>query len=80
MTKLTVTRIEHLNTVVIKQLEGKGCFISAPDAIVISIPNLAYILHFMVMNDYMSPKVLEGILEEYYSTERINNDEQGVSV
>jgi len=74
MTKLTITSIKHMNLVAIKQEEGKGFFISAQDAIVISIPNLAYILQFLVMNNYMSPKVLEGILEEYNSTERDKND------
>jgi hypothetical protein len=74
MTKLIITKIKHMNMVVIKQEDGKDFFISAPDAIVISIPNLAFILQFVVMNGYMSPKVLEGILEEYNSTERTTDD------
>jgi len=74
MTKLTVTSIKHMNSIVIKQVDGKDFFISAPDAIVISIPSLANIIHFVVKNGYMSPKVLEGILEDFYSTERMPND------
>jgi len=67
MTKLTVTKVLK-DTLVIRQFEGKDCFIATVDSIVISIGSLANILHFLVMNEYMSPKVLEGILEEYHST------------
>ena len=74
MTRLTVTRISNLNnTLVIRQFDGKDCFIAAQDSIVISVPNLANIIHFLVMNDYMSQKVLEGILEEYHMTRKETN-------
>lgn len=68
MTRLTVTKLNHLSSLVIKQLEGKDFFISTPDSIVISINSLAFILKFLIENDFMSYKVLEGILEEYHST------------
>jgi hypothetical protein len=63
-TKLTVTRIPNMNTIVIRQLEGKDFFITSKDSIVIGIDSLAFILKFLVMNNLMSYKVLEGILEE----------------
>jgi len=65
--KLTVTRLPHLNTVVIKQI-GKRFFISTKDSIVIDIPGLSFIIKFLVMNDIISYRILEGILDEYHST------------
>lgn len=67
--KLTVTRIPHLNTIVIKQV-GKHFFISTKDSVVIDIPGLAFIIKFLVMNDIVSYRVLEGILDEYYSAKQ----------
>jgi hypothetical protein len=58
MTKLTVTKVLK-DTLVIRQFEGKDCFIATVDSIVISIGSLANILHFLVMNEYLSPKVLD---------------------
>jgi hypothetical protein len=69
MTKLTVTKVLK-DTLVIRQYDGKDCFIATVDSIVISIGSLANILQFLVLNEYMSPKVLEGILEEYNSTRK----------
>lgn len=66
LSTLTVTKIPHLNTLVIKQKEGKF-FISTRDSIVIDVPGLAFIIKFLVMNGMVSHKVLEGILDEYRS-------------
>jgi hypothetical protein len=46
-------------------MEGETPFISSNSGFVISIRTLAYIINYLVQNDIMSPKVLEGILEEY---------------
>jgi len=70
MTKLTVRVIPKVNTLVITQTEGQEFFVSTKDNIVISISNLAAILSFLVKNNYISYKVLEGILEEYHSTQK----------
>jgi hypothetical protein len=43
---------------------GRGFFISANNIILISIPDLAFIIKFLIQNNYMSRKVLEGILTE----------------
>lgn len=67
MSKIKVTRIPKLNTLVIKQTDGRDFFISAEDSIVISISSLSFILKFLVINGLMSVKVLEGIASEYYS-------------
>jgi hypothetical protein len=63
MTKLTVQRIKNLNTLVIKQTEGRF-FIATPDSIIISVDSLASLLHFMVQNGLISRKVLEVILQD----------------
>ena len=66
-TKLTVTKIPKLNTLVIKQLEGHDFFRSSADVIVIPVSSLSFILKFLVDNNFVSHRVLEGILEEYNS-------------
>ena len=67
MPKLTVTKIPKLNTLVIKQVDGRDFFISAPNVLVISISSLAFLLKFLVDNEFLSYRVLEGVLEEYHS-------------
>lgn len=66
VTRLTVTKIPHLNTIVIKQKGGKF-FISTRDSVVIDIVGLSFIIKFLVMNNIVSYRVLEGILDEYKS-------------
>lgn len=66
--QIQAIRIPHLNTLVIKQKFGQSFFVAASNSIVISVPTLAFIIKFLVMNNFISPKVLEGILEEYYGT------------
>ena len=68
MSKLQITKLTNIDTLVLKQTGGKDFFIAAPDSIVISPGSLAFILTFMVMNGFLSPKVLEGVLEEYYTS------------
>lgn len=64
-TKLSISKIEQLNTIVIKQeIDGSPFFISANNSLVISIDMLSFILTFLVKSGYMSVKVLEGILAE----------------
>jgi hypothetical protein len=67
-TKLTVQKIEHLNTIVLRQVGGNGFFIAADNSIIISVKTLAYILQFLINNEYLSFRVLEGILEEFHSS------------
>lgn len=66
MSKLKITKLDNANTLILRQSEGKEFFISTMDSIVISPKSLAFILKFMVINGFLSPKVLEGVLEEYY--------------
>ena len=61
---LSVKRI--FNNLVLRQEGGQQFFISTTDSIIISIPKLSTILKFLVLNNFMSIKVLEGIVQEYY--------------
>jgi hypothetical protein len=65
--KLKVTKIPNMNIIVIKQ-SGGNFFISTKDSILIDIFGLSSILKFLLFSGMMSPRVLEGILEEYHST------------
>ncbi len=64
--KLKVFKIPNMNIVVIKQTGG-NFFVSTKDSIVIDIFGLSSILKFLLFSKMLSPKVLEGILEEYHS-------------
>lgn len=67
VSKLTVTKIPNMNTLVIKQI-GSKFFVSTTNSIVIDIPGLAFLIKFLVMNKIISHKILEGILDEYRSS------------
>ena len=64
MSKLIISRIPNLNVLIIKLAEGSGFFLSTRDSIIISIPNLALLLKYLVKGGYISIKVLEGIISE----------------
>lgn len=59
-----VTKLPNLNTLVIKQSEGRF-FISAKDSIVIDVPGFSMLLKFLVFNGFISYRILEGILDEF---------------
>jgi hypothetical protein len=67
MAKMTVKYLKQLNSLVIKNEEGRGLFISGPDSLIISIEGLASLLKFLTFNGFLSIKVLEGIVSEYYT-------------
>ena len=62
--KIIVHKILNLNVIVIKLLPGSRYFISTHDSLIISIPNLAGLIKYLVKNNLVSIKVLEGILSE----------------
>jgi len=64
---LTVTKLPRLNTLVIRK-SGNDFFISTQNSIVIDIPGLAFLIKFLVMNDIISYRILEGIIDEYRSS------------
>lgn len=65
--KLRVFKIPNMNIIVIKQTGG-NFFVSTKDSILIDIFGLSSILKFLIFSGMMSPKVIEGILEEYNSS------------
>lgn len=56
-----------MSIIVIKQEEGGNFFVSTKDSIIIDIFGLSSILKFLLFSKMISPKVLEGLLEEYNS-------------
>jgi hypothetical protein len=72
-TKLTVIKIPVVNSIVIKQYGGRDFFISAPDSIIISPQSLAFLLSFLVENGFISEKLLEGVLEGFYTQKGRDN-------
>jgi hypothetical protein len=67
---LTVTRIPKLNTIVLKQRNG-NFFVSTKDSFIIDIQGLSFLIKFLVHNNILSHRVLEGILDEYYSSRQL---------
>lgn len=65
-TKLKIFKIPNMNLLVIKQ-SGGNYFVATNDSIVIDIFGLSSILKYLLVSELLSPKVLEGVLEEYYS-------------
>jgi hypothetical protein len=61
---LRVMKIPNLNCIVIRQDTNNEFFISTKDSIVFGIPTLSFILKFLVANNYINKKLLEGVLEE----------------
>jgi len=64
--KMTIKFLKDFNTIVMKN-EGRGLFITTSNSLIISITNLAYLLKILIDNNFLSIKVLEGIVEEYNS-------------
>lgn len=64
--KLRVTKLPNMNIIVIKQ-SGGNFFVATKDSIVIDIFGLTSILKFLLFSRMISPRALEGILEEYNS-------------
>jgi hypothetical protein len=67
MSKLTVSKIENLNSFVLRQSDGNSFFISTPNNIIFSVPSFVFILKFLLFNNYLPHQVIEGLMEEYYS-------------
>lgn len=64
MTKtIGVTRLKDL--IIIKKEKESEFFISSSDSFIISVPNLASLLKFMLDKSLLSPKVIQGVLDEY---------------
>ena len=67
MSKLKILKLNDHNTLVIRQEDGNDLFISNKDGVIISITNLSFLLKFLVFSKFISVKVLEQIVNEWYS-------------
>ena len=64
--KISVKYLKPVQTLIIKN-EGDehGLFYSTTDSLIISIKNLSTLLRFLLANNFISPALLHGLLEEY---------------
>jgi len=67
MSLLKISKIPKLNILVIKQDANANLFIAGGNSIVIGIPSLIFLIKYLVMSGSLSPKSIEGILEDFYS-------------
>ncbi len=72
-TKLQVTKIPRLNSLVITQ-EGHDFFVSTKNGIIISVSQLANLILILIRLGFLNPKVLEGILEDVHTSEKYNSE------
>jgi hypothetical protein len=64
MEKLSILLLKGTNTIVVRKNQNSNIFISTPDSIIITKDNLVMLINFMVKQGILSPKVIQGILEE----------------
>ena len=64
MSKLIISKIPNLNVLVIKLTPGSRFFMSTTNSLIISVPNLATLIKYLVKGNFISIKVLEGIISE----------------
>lgn len=62
-------RVNKLDQLLVIQRDAKSdFFITTTDSLIIPLFNLSALIKFLVFRGFLSPKVLEGILEEYYNS------------
>jgi len=69
MHSIQVSKIKAMkNTLVIKRDPDDNSFmITTSDSLIITVQSVTQLLHYLIIHGYMSPKILEGILEDYYA-------------
>lgn len=65
---IEITKLGKVNTIVIKQTGDERHFISTNNSVIIQVSTLAMLLKHMLKFNMISPKLLEGLLEEYHSS------------
>lgn len=65
--KLSVLSLAGSDTYVIRKSKTSRFFITTPDTIIIGKDGLVFLVNFLVTNGFISPKVLEGIIEEAHT-------------
>lgn len=61
---LKIINLKEHNAISV-QTDDERTIIASSSGFVVSISTLAHLINYLVQNDIMSPKVLEGILEQY---------------
>jgi len=64
---VTIRLLSGTDTVVIGKSIDSTVFVTTPDSLIISREALIIILNYMIKNDILHPKVIEGILEETHT-------------
>jgi len=65
--RLRIKKLPAINTLVIEKLDKNDqFFVTNERSIAISVTSLSTLISYLVMTGYISHKILEGILEEYY--------------
>ena len=64
---IEITFLPGVNYLIFKKDARDRFFISNNRTLGISVLALSHLISFLVKKEFLSPKVLEGILEEYYS-------------
>lgn len=67
MSKIKIQFLPGINTLIIKKKAKDRFFSSNDTTLAINLRALSYLISVLVKKNILSPKVLEGILEEYYT-------------
>jgi hypothetical protein len=69
MHTIQVSKIRNMrNSIIIKRDPDDSSFmITTNDSMIITVQSLSQLLHYLIIHEYISPKILEGILEDYYA-------------
>ena len=71
MFKIEIQYLPGVNTLIIKKEANDRFFSSNSTTLVINLQSLSYLISVLVKKNILNPKVLEGILEEYYSKQEV---------
>lgn len=64
---LKITKLGKFGILILKQSDKGAFFTASPLSVVISTQGLLFIIRFLIINNLIDVKIIEGILEEYHS-------------
>lgn len=67
--KIRITKLKGVDAFAFMKSEGSNVFITTGNGIIIGKSVLTTIIWYLVRNGLLSHKVLEGILEQFHSSE-----------
>lgn len=68
MSRISIFKVN--NAFIIKKNVDDDFFYTTSDSFIIPTFNFSAILKFMLFRELLSPKILEGVLEEYYNKDK----------